>query len=81
MSVERSEAGRLNAAIASEIGELIADFTGRGANKSRAFVGPGCRRVPARGRRDQIGGQLAAAGKDELVLLQRDALQRPMGST
>ena len=35
MSVERSEAGRLNAAIAKEIRELIADFTGRGATKSR----------------------------------------------
>ncbi len=35
MSVERSEARRLNAAIANEIRELIADFTGRGATKSR----------------------------------------------
>ena len=30
--------GRLNAALANEIGKLIADFTGRGATKSRAFL-------------------------------------------
>jgi hypothetical protein len=28
----------LNAALANELGKLIADFTGRGATKSRAFV-------------------------------------------
>ena len=32
-------AGQLNAAIANEIWKLTADFTGRGSEKSRAFVG------------------------------------------
>ena len=31
-------AGQLNAAIANEIGKLTADFTGRGSEKSRAFI-------------------------------------------
>ncbi len=30
--------GQLGAAIANEIGKLVADFAGRGATKSRAFV-------------------------------------------
>ncbi len=30
--------GPLNAALANEIGELMADFTGRGAARSRAFL-------------------------------------------
>jgi len=32
------DGGALNAAIANEIGHLLADFTGRGATRSRAFV-------------------------------------------
>ena len=43
--------GPLNAAIANEVGRLVAEFTGRGANKSRAFVHDDVRGVPARGRR------------------------------
>jgi Na+-translocating membrane potential-generating system (MpsC) len=31
-------AGQLNAAIANQIGKLTADFTGRGSEKSRAFI-------------------------------------------
>jgi Na+-translocating membrane potential-generating system MpsC-like protein len=31
-------AGQLNAAIANEIGKLTADFTGRGSERSRAFI-------------------------------------------
>src|SRR5947208_13839528 len=31
-------AGQLNAAIANEIGKLTAEFTGRGSEKSRAFI-------------------------------------------
>ena len=30
--------GALNAALANQLGKLIADFTGRGATRSRAFV-------------------------------------------
>jgi uncharacterized protein YbcI len=35
---ERLSGGALNAALANELGRLIADFTGRGAQRSRAFV-------------------------------------------
>ena len=35
---ERLSGGALTAALANELGKLIADFTGRGATKSRAFV-------------------------------------------
>jgi Na+-translocating membrane potential-generating system (MpsC) len=37
-ATERLSGGALNAALANELGKLIADFTGRGATKSRAFV-------------------------------------------
>jgi uncharacterized protein YbcI len=35
---ERLSGGALNAALANELGKLIADFTGRGATRSRAIV-------------------------------------------
>ena len=35
---ERLSGGALNAALANELGKLIADFTGRGATRSRAFI-------------------------------------------
>jgi hypothetical protein len=35
---EQLSGGALNAAIANELGKLIADLTGRGATKSRAFI-------------------------------------------
>ena len=37
-ATERLSGGGLNAALANELGKLIADFTGRGATKSRALV-------------------------------------------
>ena len=78
MSVERSDAGRLNAAIANEIRKLIADFTGRGATKSRAFVDQDvvAGLLEDGATRSEIN--LVAAGKAELVRRQRDALQRAM---
>jgi hypothetical protein len=36
-SDERS-GGALNAALANELGKIVADFTGRGATRSRAFI-------------------------------------------
>lgn len=37
-SDERLSGGALNAALANELGKIIADFTGRGATRSRAFI-------------------------------------------
>ncbi len=71
--------GALNAALANEIGKLVADFTGRGATRSRAFVQQDVvvcllEDGATRGERN-----LVAAGNAELVRRQRDALQRAMG--
>jgi uncharacterized protein YbcI len=78
-SQERLSGGALNAALANEIGKLMADFTGRGATKSRAFVQQDvvvCVLEDAATRAERT---LVAAGKADLVRLQRDALQRAMG--
>lgn len=76
----RLSGGALNAALANELGKLIADFTGRGATKSRAFVQGDvvvCVLEDGATRAEQ---NLVIAGKAEIVRLQRDALQHAMGS-
>jgi uncharacterized protein YbcI len=73
-----SAEGRLNAAIANEVGKLMADFVGRGATRSRAFVGPDvvvCLLEDGATRGEK---NLAAAGRADLVRLGRDVLQRAM---
>jgi uncharacterized protein YbcI len=78
-SHERLSGGALNAALANELGKLIADFTGRGATRSRAIMHQDlvvCVLEDSATRAEQ---NLAAAGKADLVRLQRDALQRAMG--
>ena len=79
ISQGRLSGGALNAAIANELGKLIADFTGRGATRSRAIVQQDlvvCVLEDSATRAEQ---NLVAAGKADLVRLQRDALQRAMG--
>jgi uncharacterized protein YbcI len=78
-SRQRLSDGTLNAALANELGKLVADFTGRGATRSRAFVHQDlviCLFEDAATRAER---HLVAAGKSELVRFQRDALQRAMG--
>ena len=70
--------GRLNAAIANEIGKLVADFTGRGATKSRAFLYQDTVVCLLEDGATKAEVNLVAAGKSELVRLQRDAIQRAM---
>jgi uncharacterized protein YbcI len=70
--------GRLNAAIANEIGNLVADFTGRGAPRSRAFIDQDVVVCLLEGGATRAEVNLVAAGKAELVRLGRDALQRAM---
>jgi uncharacterized protein YbcI len=78
-SEERLSGGALHAALANELGKLIADFTGRGATRSRAVVHQDlvvCVFEDSATRAEQT---LVSAGKAELVRHQRDALQRAMG--
>ena len=76
---ERLSGGALNAAIANELGKLIADFTGRGATKSRAFIHQDLVVCVFEDGATRAERNLVAAGKSHLVRLQRDALQRAVG--
>jgi uncharacterized protein YbcI len=75
---ERLSGGALNAVIANELGKLIADFTGRGATKSRAFVDQDVVVCVFEDGATRAERNLVAAGKADLVRVQRDALQRAM---
>ncbi|HKO26423.1 MAG TPA: Na-translocating system protein MpsC family protein [Solirubrobacteraceae bacterium] len=70
--------GALNAALANELGKLIADFTGRGAQRSRAFLHQDVVICVLEDGATNAEKNLAAAGKADLVRMQRDALQRAM---
>jgi len=70
--------GALNAALANELGKLIADFTGRGATRSRAFLHQDLVVCVLENGATRAEVNLVAAGRDDLVRLQRDALQRAM---
>ena len=74
----RLAAGQLNAAIANEIGKLTADFTGRGSEKSRAFITGDV--VVCLLENGATSGErnIAAAGRADVVRLGRDVLQRAM---
>jgi uncharacterized protein YbcI len=78
-SDERLSGGALNAALANEIGRLIADFTGRGAERSRAFVSNDVVVCVLEDNASSAEQKLGAAGRADLVRLQRDAIQRLMG--
>jgi uncharacterized protein YbcI len=70
--------GRLNSAIANEISKRVADFVGRGATRSRAFVSQDvivCLLEDGATKGEQ---NLVAAGRADLVRLGRDVLQRAM---
>lgn len=69
----------MNAAIANEVGKLVADFTGRGATKSRAFVQQDLVVCVLEDGATRAERNLVAAGRSDLVRIQRDALQRAMG--
>lgn len=78
-SEEQLTGGALNAALANEIGRLIADFTGRGAQRSRAFVDQDAVVCVLEDGATNAERNLVSAGRADLVRLQRDALQRAMG--
>jgi uncharacterized protein YbcI len=70
--------GALNAAIANEIGKLVADFSGRGASKSRAFIDHDVVLCLLEDDATKAEVNLAAAGRSDLVRVARDALQHAM---
>jgi uncharacterized protein YbcI len=74
------QGGELNRALANELGKLVADFTGRGATKSLAFVHHDIAVCLFEDGASRAEGNLIAAGKSDLVRLQRDAIQRAMES-
>ncbi|MGH2894537.1 MAG: Na-translocating system protein MpsC family protein [Solirubrobacteraceae bacterium] len=78
-SNERLNGGALNAALANDIGRLIAEFTGRGAQRSRAFVDQDVVVCILEDGATNAERNLVSAGRADLVRLQRDALQRAMG--
>lgn len=71
--------GALNAALANELGKVMADFTGKGARKSRAFVQHDVVVCVLDDDATNAERNLVSAGKADLVRVQRDALQRAMG--
>jgi uncharacterized protein YbcI len=77
-SQARLTGGQLNAALANEIGKLVADFTGRGATRSRAFLHQDTVVCVLENGATKAEANLIAAGQAELVRIQRDALQRAM---
>ncbi|HWE10301.1 MAG TPA: Na-translocating system protein MpsC family protein [Solirubrobacteraceae bacterium] len=78
-SHERLVGGALNAALATELGKLFAEFTGRGATSSRAFVHQNVVVCVLEDSATKAERNLVSAGKAELVRVQRDALHRAMG--
>jgi Na+-translocating membrane potential-generating system (MpsC) len=69
----RLSGGALNAALANELGKLIADFTGRGAQRSRAFVHQDVVVCVLEETATSAEQNLALGGRSDLVRLQRDA--------
>lgn len=78
MAPSELSGGALNAALANELGKLIADFTGRGAQRSRAFLHQDLVVCLLEDGATNAEKNLVAAGRSELVRQGRDALQRAM---
>lgn len=72
------DGGALNQAIANEIGRLLADFTGRGASTSRAFVHDDVVVCLLEHSLTKAERNLLAAGQTEVVRRLRDVFQTTM---
>jgi uncharacterized protein YbcI len=75
---DRLSPGALNAAISNEVVRMVAEFTGRGATKSRAFIHQDVVVCLLEDGATKAERNLVAAGKSELVRITRDAIQRAM---
>jgi uncharacterized protein YbcI len=78
MTEAKLSGGALNAALANELGKLIADFTGRGAQRSRAFVHQDVVICLLEDNASSAEKNLIASGRMDLVRFTRDALQEAM---
>jgi len=78
MSPAKLSGGVLNAAPANELGKLIAGFTGRGAQRSRAFVHQDVVVCLFEDTASNAEKNLVASGRSDLVRLSRNALQDAM---
>lgn len=72
----RLTGGQLNAAIANEIGRVVAQAAGRGATRSRAFVSNDVVVCLLHDGATPAERTLTEAGRHDMVRAQRDALQR-----
>jgi uncharacterized protein YbcI len=75
MSPPELSGGALNAALANELGKLIADFTGRGAQRSRAFLHQDVVVCLLEETATNAEKHLIAAGRADLVRAARETLQ------
>jgi uncharacterized protein YbcI len=76
--IEGPTRGALNAALANELGKLVADFTGRGATRSRALVHQDMVVCVLEDGATRAERNLVAAGRSELVRQMRSALHEAM---
>jgi uncharacterized protein YbcI len=74
----QSAGGRLNAELANEIVRVVAEATGRGATRSRAFVDGDAVVCLLEDGTTRAERTLLDGGRDELVRQQRDVLQQLM---
>jgi uncharacterized protein YbcI len=74
----RLNRGQLNAALANQIGRIVAEATGRGATRTQAFVEGDVVVCLLEDNATKAESTLVAAGQDRLVRQNRDELQRAM---
>jgi uncharacterized protein YbcI len=75
-SDEQPTAGQIGAEVANEVVRVLAEFTGRGATRSRAFVHGDVIVCLFEESITKVERSLIAAGKDDLVRQLRDSFQR-----
>lgn len=70
--------GELNAALANEIGRIVADYSGRGPTRSRAFIDHDVVVCMLQDGATVAERRLITGGRAELVRARRDVLSRLM---
>jgi uncharacterized protein YbcI len=76
LSEEERTAGQIGAEVANEVVRILADFTGRGATRSRAFVHGDVVVCLFEESMTKVERNLVASGKDDVVRQLRDGFQR-----
>ncbi len=75
-SDSRREGGQLNAALANQVGKLMAEFTGRGPTRSHAFIHQDTVVCVLEDGATKAETKLVEAGQADFVRRGRDAVQR-----